>query len=292
MRSEAVDKIIIEAIVVEYRSPERTINCIRSLLQSDVDIVHVVDNSDDQHNTYNIISNHFSSEERVKIIDSGGNRGFAAGVNIGMSECKGPFTLLINNDATLEPGAVHAMLTKLIENRIALIAFPSLIHAGEILKRVFYHPWLAILTAKKIPGSYEVPRGCCMLIATERFKETLFDERFFMYGEELQLGWRLREKQGTLIWAPSAVVVHEGSASSVRGSRFYEERTALGHILLTEDIVSESICPTLKAFVRSSSILLRATARALRQGSLVPLRALAAARRHATRREDYLSPPM
>lgn len=281
----------VEAIVVEYRSPQRTITCIETLLAHGVSLVHVIDNSDDRGKTRAVIQEAFPTEARIKLLDSGGNRGFAAAVNAGMLRCTSPFALLINNDAIPELGSISALRKTLLENPRALISFPSLTHAGRPLGRVFYHPWLTTLTGRKLPGSYEVPRGCCMMIATQRFRETLFDERFFMYGEELQLGWRLRNMSAALAWTRTALVTHEGSASSVRGSAFYEERTALAHILIGQDIAEQHSLSSTRGLLRSSALLLRAAIRSARQRSLTPLRALAAARRHATGGPPLTPPP-
>lgn len=282
----------VEVIIVEYRAPARTIACIYSLLHQNVLKVHVVDNSDDEGATRKTLQNEFFNDARVDLIDSGGNIGFASAVNIGVARCIQKRALVINNDAIAGPGMVAELVDSLAKNSRSLIAFPSLVHAGKPLHRVFYNTWLILLTARWLPGSYEVPRGCCMLIAIDRLPyKRLFDEQFFMYGEELELGWRLRTTRNALAWVPAATVMHEGSATSVRGSAFYEERTALAHLLLGQHLATKGVVGTLRKSTRHLAISLRALFRSVRQQSWLPMISLRVAWLHAAARESRMTQP-
>lgn len=282
----------VEAIVVEYRSPDRTIACVSSLLQQPVDRIHIIDNSSDSGTTSSILKHAFQSEHRVNIVDAMLNKGFAAAVNMGLQLCTSTFALIINNDAVPEPDAIEVLRSNLANNRRAIASFPALLHSGQPLNRVFYHTWFATITSMKLPGSYEVPRGCCMLIARERLdKPQLFDEQFFMYGEELELGWRFRNQPGAFIWVKEARVIHEGSASSVRGSPFYEERTALAHLLLGTVLCKPGMLGTLHRATRLSALFVRAAIRSLRQRSTLPLHSFRSAKRHAADSKNHLSSP-
>lgn len=282
----------IEAIVVEYRSPDRTIKCIYSLLEHSVSRVFVIDNSSDSGETLSTLKEQFSLESRVSIIDATFNRGFAAAVNIGILLSTTSFVLIINNDAVLERGAIEALRKSLVEKRKAVASFPTLIHSGRTLHRIFYHTWLTTITGIKLPGSYEVPRGCCMLIARERLNQAqLFDERFFMYGEELELGWRYRNIPDAFVLAKDARVIHEGSASSVHGSTFYEERTALAHILISRILSTPGFVGTARYAIRLLIVFLRAGLRSIRQRSTVPFHSLRKAIHHASGQKSQLSNP-
>lgn len=269
----------LEAVVVEYRSPERTARCIEALLAGGVATVKIVDNSDDCGRTRSFLKRLLPPAAAIEIIDAGGNTGFARGVNLGVESCEGDRILLINNDAVVEEGAIAALSDALDATPSIAIAFPALLHAGRRLSRVYYNRWIPLITSRGWPGSYEVPRGCCMLLSRSRLPDgPLMDERFFMYGEELQLGWRLAREQIGIAYVDSALVVHVGSAAAVRGSAFYEERTALGHVLMQDEFCTGGVTDSPRRLVSTAGLLMRALLRAVRSRSFVPLRAYRVAR--------------
>lgn len=265
----------LQALVVEYRSPRRTIACIKALLEQGVPVVQVVDNSADDGATSALLVSAFADDGRVRVLDAGANLGFAAGVNLGLRHRVSERVLLINNDALPDAGVIAALEAALSAEQDVCIAFPSLLHDGQRLGQVYYHRWFAVLTSFRWPGSFEVPRGCCMLVALDRIPiAPLFDEQFFMYGEEIALGWHLHRRGARISHVDAVRVNHEGSATAKRGSPFYEERTVLAHLLLSNvlgDKVSER---RMLVVVRFSMIVLRALVRALRQRSFFPLIAL------------------
>lgn len=286
--------VSLQALVVEYRSPQRTIACVAALLGQGVPLVQVVDNSADDGRTRAQLEVAFGGDSRVRILDAGGNLGFAAGVNLGLRHRACERVLLINNDAVPGPGTAMALNAALDADAGACLAFPSLMHAGHPVEHVFYHRWLALLVDRPCRGAFEVPRGCCMLVALDRIPaEPLFDERFFMYGEEIALGWRLHRSGARMIHVDAAWVEHEGSAAAVRGSPFYEERTALAHLLLSGTLARGPIERKALVMVRTQLVALRALVRALRQLSGLPLHAFARAMRMARNAESGLigTPP-
>jgi N-acetylglucosaminyl-diphospho-decaprenol L-rhamnosyltransferase len=264
-----------QALVIEYRSPHRTTACVKALLEQGVPVVQVVDNSADNGITYALLAAAFADDGRVRILDAGANLGFAAGVNLGLRHRVSERVLLINNDALPSAGVISALETALDTAQDACIVFPSLMHAGQPLGQVYYHRWFAVLTSRRWPGTFEVPRGCCMLAALDRIPVApLFDEQFFMYGEEIALGWHMHRRGARISHVGAVWVEHEGSATARRGSSFYEERTALAHLLLS-NVLGENVSEqrTL-AVVRVPMLVLRALARSLRQRSFLPLYAL------------------
>jgi N-acetylglucosaminyl-diphospho-decaprenol L-rhamnosyltransferase len=267
--------IRLQALVIEYRSPHRTIECVKALLAQSVPIVHVVDNSADHGVTRGLLVEAFAGDDRVWILDAGSNLGFAAGINFGLRHRVSDRVLLINNDALPSAGAISALEASLDTAEDACIAFPSLMHAGRPLERVHYHRWLSLLTNRRWLGAFEVPRGCCMLVSVDRTPVTpLFDEQFFMYGEEIALGWHLHRQGARICHVSAAWVEHAGSATAMRGSPFYEERTALAHLLLNNVLAERAGVRQALAVVRVSMLVLRALTRSLRQRSLLPLHAL------------------
>lgn len=282
----------IDAIVVEYRSATRTLCCVSALLEQGVARVIIVDNSDDQRETWARLTESLAGNSRVELIDAAGNLGFAGGVNLGWAMRRHPRVLLINNDAIPDKLAIRRLQEALDREPAHAVAVPMLVHAGHPLGRVFYNVWMSALTSFRLPGSFEAPRGCCMLIAPDRMaKGALFDERFFMYGEELALGWKMHREGRRVVLVEDAWVHHEGSATARRGSSFYEERTALAHMLLDQDFATHWSLDLARLACRRAVLLLRAIVRSLRQRSLVPLHAFLRARRMITSGTVKLSPP-
>lgn len=266
------------AIVVEYRSPGRTLRCVKCLLEEGVERIIIVDNSDDGGTTFTALEAALSGEPKLHIDRSNSNLGFAAGVNRGLllasQHSPGSKVLIINNDALPRSGLVKLLSGALEKDPTHLIAFPSLIHAGEPIQEVYYHRWFATLSAKPHLGSFRVPRGACMMVATDRLPGPLFDESFFMYGEEIALGWQLHHLPRALVHVSNAVALHEGSASSKLGSPFYEQRTAAAHILLTRRLATGPGQRALLAMIRTPAILLRGLFRSVSSFSVRPLAAL------------------
>lgn len=282
----------LQALVIEYRSPHRTVACVNALLAQGVPVVQVVDNSADNGATLALLVDAFADDARVCILDAGANLGFSAGVNLGLRHRVSDRVLLINNDALPSAGVISALEAALDSAQDVCIAFPSLMHAGRPLRRVHYHRWFALLTSRRWFGTFEVPRGCCMLVALDRVPVTpLFDEQFFMYGEEIALGWHLHQHGARVCHVGAVWVDHEGSATAMRGSPFYEERTALAHILLSTVLVERGSEQRALALVRFSMLVLRALARSIRQRSLLPLRALGRAWSIARGATDGAPPP-
>lgn len=279
-------KTIIAAVVVEYRAPLHTVKCVHALLNQGVEDIFVIDNSADGGVVFAELQKSLACDARVHLEDAGSNLGFAAGANLGIVRARSSSSanrvLLINNDAMPEQGMVAALADALEEDSHRLIAYPSLLHAGVPMHEVYYHRWLTTIGNQPRSGAFRLPRGCCMMIAIDRLPGPLFDETFFMYGEEIELGWRLRGQPGALCHVPSVVAVHEGSVGAKLGSPFYEERTAASHLILSRCLAQGSAESLLLALLRTPLIVFRSCVRAIRLRSLRPLAALPPAFRIAS----------
>lgn len=270
----------VAALILEYRSPEKTVACVRSILEDGVREILVIDNSDDGGLTFRQLNSSIGSLEGVRIHCASGNHGFAAGVNLGLRMIEARRVLLINNDAIAMPGLTK-YLCKAIESSLdTTIAYPKLVHAGRLMQEVYYHRWFATISPVPGMGKFKLPRGCCMMIATDRLPPgPLFDEAFFMYGEEIELGWRIQRLGGRITFVPEAAVEHEGSGASIVGSLFYEFHTARAHLLLGDKLSRNRVERGLLAMVRLPSLVMRAFLRAMKAKRLVPLTALVMAAR-------------
>lgn len=164
----------------------------------------------------------------------GGNKGFTVGNNIGARLARGKWIALLNADAYPEPNWLENLLRAAEENP-DYTAFSSRqlqYHAPHLLDGAgdAYHvSGLAWRNHYNLPAD---PHGLerseifspCAAAAMYLREEFLnlggFDEDYFSYFEDVDLGFRLRLNGGKCLYVPDAVVHHVGSASTGRRSDF------------------------------------------------------------------------
>lgn len=274
-------------LTLNYRDADRTLRCALSMLDDGVEHVLVWDNSADEGASAAELRALLGGEPRISIETSASNLGFAAGVNRGLAWIRARFpdawVLLINNDAILLAGAIDALSAAIKEKTSVIIAYPTIDHGGTHIGTAYYQRHFGLYVKKRLPGSVPYASGCCQLLAPERLTGKWFDEDFFMYGEDVELGHRLGPHG--MVHVPGVWVIHEGSASSGMGSPFYETRIVAGHWLLARKLARNR--GELGLFLLGRAILLpaRALLRAWRYRSLIPVKSLSHGWRLAFRRQ-------
>lgn len=280
-------------LLLNYRDARRSVLAIRSLLDEGAAGVVVWDNSADGGASAAELRTSLGAEPRVSIEVSPSNIGFAAGVNRGLRSCArlhpDAWVLLINNDARLLPGALGILATALAEEPRAMLAYPAIDHGGVIRGTAYYHRAAGLLSARGRAGCFAYASGCCCLLAMDRFQLPLLDESFFMYGEDVELGWRLRKEAGAMVYVERVLVEHEGSASSGLGSPFYEAHMVAAHLILARKLARSRLEAAALLALRMAVLAGRACARSVRFRSWVPVAALRegfAIARRARRRDQ------
>lgn len=265
-------------LTLNFRDVELTLRCVDSLLNNGAAHVVIWDNSDDDGLSAGQLVERVAGNEKVSLLVSPANLGFSAAVNRSIAWIGKRFgdvwVALINNDAVFLPGALDRLGCALMHKPEALMAFSDIDHGGQIIGPVYYQRWLALFARWRMPGSAVYGSGCAMLIAPNRLEEALFDDSFFMYGEDIELGWRFVGRDGWFSHVPGVWVRHEGSASSGMGSEFYESRMVAAHLLLARKLASGFLDYALMIFGRCFTLTARACLRALRYRSTLPFRAL------------------
>jgi GT2 family glycosyltransferase len=168
-----------------------------------------------------------AADPRLTLIEPGDNLGFAAGNNLAARRARGRWLALLNPDAFAAPDWLEALMAAAARNR-DVFCFTS-------LQRDAANPALLdgtgdVMTVAGFPyrGGYHNPApaivpegetfsacGAAMLIDRGLFLGLGgFDERFFCYCEDVDLGYRLRLIGEPTLLAPAAVVDHVGSAST------------------------------------------------------------------------------
>ncbi|NLE45711.1 MAG: glycosyltransferase family 2 protein [Chloroflexi bacterium] len=223
-------------IVVNWNTREMLANCLRSIEDTVTDFAYeviVVDNgSEDGSQT--MLRQLFP---QVCLIENDENVGFARANNQGMANCRGRYALLLNSDAITTPGAVQSLWNLAdTEPRAGIVGaqllnpdgsfqashtpFPTLFRELLILTgsgRLVYEPWYPSHGPEedKGPQIVDYVEGACMLVRREAFEEVGgLDEGYFMYAEEVDWCYAMRERGWQVWYQPAARVVHLGSGSS------------------------------------------------------------------------------
>ena len=250
-------------IIVYFKTPELTIDCLRSLQlagalnfsQFSVIDNHSIDDSVTEIQTH---INALRLEGSVSLRESPINGGFSAGNNIGIKTSSSEYVLLLNSDTLVRPGAIELLVKTLENNPTMGMASPRLEWPDKTPQEScfrFHRPVNELIRTAatgpitKLFKSYEVPLSvsdeisypewtsfACVLIRRKVFEDIgLLDEEFFMYFEDVDFCKRAREAGWNIIHNPEAHVVHlRGGSSPVKSQAakkkrlpryFYESRT-------------------------------------------------------------------
>ena len=266
------------AITIHFRKPALTAACIDSLLADGWAPVLVWDNSEDEGRSLQTLAARYADEPRVRLVANSVNHGFGKGMNAALAELgrsghTGP-VLLINNDAQVKPGMRDALHAPLHNTHGQALIAPRIQQDGVEQGWLYYQPWLALVTRRKLPGSFPYLSGCCLLVCRDDNAQPLFDEDFFMYGEDVELSWRMRRKGAALVLLEGIWLHHAGSASTGQASTAYERFLVGSHWMLARKLADGTLQAVLMRLLRIPSLTLRAVLRSLRYRSWVPFRSL------------------
>lgn len=270
----------IAAVVLNYRTPDKTLACLHSMVAEGLAWLVLVENSEDAGASLAAMQPGLeqlrSRQIRIDVLDKGRNLGFAAGVNLALSHIGANTTdvLLLNSDARLQAGSLAALGTAL--DAAADVAAPMLVNPkGEVHAPVgYYHRLTGLVFKRPQPGTLPFLTGACMLLSRRIVAPDLFDEAFFFYGEDVALAHRLRREGRHCVVVDDARVTHEGSGSSRNGSLFYEYNINKSHWLLATRLARSRPEALVSVLLRIPILSLRAGWRSLSRRSYIPARAL------------------
>lgn len=178
----------------------------------------------------------------VDVIENSTNVGYGAAVNQAFRKLPAEYFAALNDDATPRPKCLEALIGALSSDSGAGMAAPRILldgtdtidSAGMLLAR----DGSSIQRGHTLPASsFDAPMealfpsGCAAVYRSSMLAETgLFDESFFLYHEDTDLGLRARWQGWRCLYVPEAEVEHHYSASSGRASvtkAWYVERNRL-----------------------------------------------------------------
>jgi N-acetylglucosaminyl-diphospho-decaprenol L-rhamnosyltransferase len=230
----------VHVIIVSYNTRADLDACLASLFAAPpacVAGVTVVDNASGDGSPEMVRSRY----PAVEVVALDKNAGFGAANNVALRRCSQPLALLLNSDTIVPTGAIDTLRARLIA-RGAVAAGPKLVDA-QGRQEVSFGPMLTPLTelvqrsrvrAASRPGPSTSARlrkylaaerfvdwvtGACMLLDVRAVSGAgFFDERFFMYEEDVDLCATLRAAGGKVLFTPAAEVIHLRGRSSAAPS--------------------------------------------------------------------------
>lgn len=235
---------VVSVVLVNFRGVEDTLTSIDALRQVDwpeglLEIIVVENGSGDD--SYEILSERAAG---VRLIRSAENLGFAGGSNLGARESHGEYIAFLNNDARPETAWIRAAVATFERDpRVGSVASKVLDWDGVNVDfteaaMTWYGMGYKPFAGAKDDGRWETERdvlfgtGSALFIRAELF-ETLggFDERYFMFYEDVDLGWRTNLLGHRVRYQPASIAYHRHHASMKKFGAYREtyllERNAL-----------------------------------------------------------------
>jgi N-acetylglucosaminyl-diphospho-decaprenol L-rhamnosyltransferase len=199
---------------------------------ADVELV-LVDNGTD-----GAVADRLAAEAGGRVLRTGENLGYGGGANAGARGAAQPWLVVANPDVVWEPGSLDALLDAAQRYPRAGALGPALLNedgsvypsARELpsLTQGVGHavfgkvwpgnPWTRAYQRRQETAGQERPAGwlsgACLLLRREAFEAVGgFDESYFMFFEDVDLGERLARAGWANVYVPSARVVHVGGVS-------------------------------------------------------------------------------
>ena len=230
----------ISVVVINWNGREYLRACLGSLARqrgADFEVI-VVDNGSRDGSPEMVAHEYCPRPDlRVRLIRNSENRGFCAANNQGFAASRGEFVAILNNDAEAEPGFLAALRRAFDRGpEIGMAAAKILVH--EDPRRIDKVGHLIYPdgqnrgrgTGELDLGQYDQMEEClwpdgCAAMYRKRMLDQIggYDEDFFIFGDDAELGLRARIAGWKCLYAPGAVVRHHrgGAVSTASMRRLY-----------------------------------------------------------------------
>ncbi len=231
----SADKFDLSIIIVNFHTEELTLDCIDSVIKNTRGIKYEIILVDSETTGKIKISKNF------KLIKSKTNLGFTGGNNLGMKDAKGKYILLLNSDTLIHDNVLGEMVLWMNGNPKIGISTCALKNKNGSLQttggyfptllRVFswmiiqdlpfvdnfikpFHPKINFYNGEK---ELDWVTGAFLLTRKEIVDEVgSLDEKYFMYVEDVDFCYRVKQKGFQIIYNPKWSITHFGGASSVK----------------------------------------------------------------------------
>ncbi len=253
---------VVSVVLVNFRGTDDTLEAVRVLREVEwpadrLEIVVVENGSGD------------GSAERLKkeakgitLVVSDENLGFTGGCNLGVSKSSGEYIAFLNNDAKPDPKWISAAIARFEQSpRIGSVASRVLDWDGKHVDYIgsamtWYGMGFKPHTAERVPSTPQFARdvlfgtGSAMFVRRSVFEQLGgFDDRFFMFFDDVDLGWRINLAGYRVVYEPASLAYHKHHASmssfGAHKETYLLERNAL--YTLYKNIGEESVGTVLQA---------------------------------------------
>ncbi|TQL48647.1 hypothetical protein FB562_1745 [Homoserinimonas aerilata] len=235
---------VVSVVLVNFRGADDTIEAIGHLGRVDwpqekLEIV-VVENGSGDDSAERIRA----AAPHVNLVVSATNDGFAGGCNRGVAASSGEFIALLNNDARPDEQWVRAAVDRFAQDdAIGAVASRVLDWDGTLVDYIgsamtWYGMGYKPFTAEPVPSMPSKAQdvlfgtGSAMFVRRHVYDALGgFDERYFMFFEDVDLGWRLNLRGWRYAYEPASLAYHKHHASMAEFGPYKEtyllERNAL-----------------------------------------------------------------
>lgn len=224
------DKYIADVIIVSYKNPELTANCVQSIrdgAELSLNII-IIDNASPD-DTYQKLSEMLRN---VQLIRSDVNMGYAGAINFASKHCASKYLIVSNNDVIFEKGVIDGLIRTLDLDSTIAVAGPTQqygdgsweICSGYLpgitlgLRKLFFIETISNRLNKSI-WSFRKGKGIikevgyvdgAVMVIRRSVFDTLagFDNEYFFYTEEADFCYRARKAGYSVVTNPRHYVTH------------------------------------------------------------------------------------
>jgi GT2 family glycosyltransferase len=173
----------------------------------------------------------------VILIKNAMNTGYAGGNNIGFARSSGEYVLLLGSDTEVFPGTIQTMVDALnSKQRSGIIScrlelpggglqhsckrFPTVLNAVAMYCSLHFLNRGYLMSAFDHASEREIdqPDATCILIRRAALDQCIFDERFAILYNDVDLCQRVKRKGWSIVFIPTARILHHGSQSTKQAS--------------------------------------------------------------------------
>ncbi len=234
-----VEPAAVAALLLNWRQAALTLRCLADLLAvTDVTLdVLVMDNGSGDDSVAELQRGvrdlGAQTKHTIEFMAIGQNLGFTGGMNHGMrwaAQRERHYVLVLNNDLRLPPDFLLPLVRVLANDPAVVAVGPTVLHPDGTVwaeggRTGFLPNALRLLGHGKAPHPRQhgpeavefLPCACVLFRTGDLVAIGGFDERYFMYWEDVDLCDRLRARGGSIVWLPWVRVEHAAGQSSGGG---------------------------------------------------------------------------